>query len=473
MRRTQGHRTAYSSGSFRQLKPHPGSAGTAVRDHQLGRIHAATIDLVAQGGYKSLSAAAIARAAGVSKHTFYEHFADKEECFLATYDLIVREMTRGILAAQSSDGREWQKKLRVGFVTLAEELAEQPAAAQFALVEIFNGRPQAAQRVAHAAGLLEALISHTFDRAGDGVTLPTALRRVIVGGCSAVARARLLTGRAEELRDEVDGLIEWAQSLRHIDAGRACQEGSTRAVASMRRPPGPGPRAKAGRREREMILCSCANLCATDGYAKLSVERVRAVVGISPRRFSAYFDGIEACFLASIDYVSRGCIAEVRWAYESEEDWPRAICAALDALCGWLDDDQELVRLLLVEVFVAGPVAMDWRTERIASLAALAYSSLPPARRPSAVAGEASVAGAWALLASRAREDPGSSLLPLVPSLCFVLLAPVVGPRSAAAAIEALHLEPADAEDQKRSGHDRRLRATPGREGEKEPVPGC
>jgi hypothetical protein len=226
--------------------------------------------------------------------------------------------------------------------------------------------------------------------------------------------------------------------------------------------------------ERELILQCAASICATEGYAALSVERVRDVGGIPSRRLGAHFDGCEDCFLAAIDLLSEDCVAAVRRAYEDQTDWPRGIHAALNALCAWLDNQREFACLVLIEIFSAGPVAMDWRSQKIARLANFLHSSLPPARRPSALAAEASVAGIWALLASRIVEDPKASLLPLVPTLSFVLLAPAIGPKSAAAHIEAQR----GREDRSPDGAQYRPAGGPGSEGagsrgRKEPVPGC
>src|ERR1044072_1985797 len=47
---------------------------------------AATVSL---RGYAATPVAEILKAAGVSRRTFYEQFADKEDCFLAAYDTFV------------------------------------------------------------------------------------------------------------------------------------------------------------------------------------------------------------------------------------------------------------------------------------------------------------------------------------------------------------------------------------------------
>jgi AcrR family transcriptional regulator len=49
-------------------------------------LRAAALEF-AELGYAGASSESISRRAGMSKATFYEHFANKEECMLALFDL--------------------------------------------------------------------------------------------------------------------------------------------------------------------------------------------------------------------------------------------------------------------------------------------------------------------------------------------------------------------------------------------------
>src|SRR5215204_1137853 len=119
---------------FRKLKPRPGHSGDAVTQHQRGRLHAATIELVMKGGFRHLTVTGIARTAGVANHTFYENFHGKEDCFLATYDLIVRTAAREVLAAQHRES-DLQTKVTAGVLAFLHGVAENPKAAHLALVD--------------------------------------------------------------------------------------------------------------------------------------------------------------------------------------------------------------------------------------------------------------------------------------------------------------------------------------------------
>src|SRR5215475_30569 len=63
-----------------------------VAANQRERIMAAVAQAAAELGYPEMSVEAIIARAGVSRRTFYEHFKNKEEAFLAAYDTFVHQL---------------------------------------------------------------------------------------------------------------------------------------------------------------------------------------------------------------------------------------------------------------------------------------------------------------------------------------------------------------------------------------------
>src|SRR3954454_17806727 len=57
-----------------------------VWQSQRGRMLEAMALAVAEKGYGATAVADVIAGAGVSRKTFYEHFTNKEACFLAAYD---------------------------------------------------------------------------------------------------------------------------------------------------------------------------------------------------------------------------------------------------------------------------------------------------------------------------------------------------------------------------------------------------
>src|SRR5271167_3945286 len=73
--------------------PHPLGAPGVARNQRI-RIHGGMIEAVTTRGYSQTSVKLVVGLAGVSRRSFYEQFSGKEECFLATFDLIANRAVK-------------------------------------------------------------------------------------------------------------------------------------------------------------------------------------------------------------------------------------------------------------------------------------------------------------------------------------------------------------------------------------------
>ncbi len=114
---------------------------------QRDRLLRAAAAEFAQRGYGASSSESISRRAAMSKATFYEHFANKEECMLALVDhgsrVVLEAMAAAARNAPSGDAAE---RMRRGTRAFLCALAEQPELARTLLVEIIGAGPRAATR---------------------------------------------------------------------------------------------------------------------------------------------------------------------------------------------------------------------------------------------------------------------------------------------------------------------------------------
>jgi AcrR family transcriptional regulator len=99
----------------------------------------------AQSGYAGASSESISRRAGMSKATFYEHFANKEECMLALFDRAVSVVQESMARAAASAPSDARERMRAGTRAFLTALAEHPEFAQTLLVEIIGAGPRAMQ----------------------------------------------------------------------------------------------------------------------------------------------------------------------------------------------------------------------------------------------------------------------------------------------------------------------------------------
>jgi AcrR family transcriptional regulator len=113
---------------------------------QRRRLFEAAAEVFARVGYADASAEAISREAGMSKATFYEHFANKEECLLALFDEAATEVTRALVNAPSDEATSYEERVRNGIHAFLDILAQYPNSAQTLLVEIIGAGPRAAER---------------------------------------------------------------------------------------------------------------------------------------------------------------------------------------------------------------------------------------------------------------------------------------------------------------------------------------
>jgi AcrR family transcriptional regulator len=113
---------------------------------QRDRLLRAAAGVFARQGYAEASAEAISRAAGMSKATFYEHFANKEECILALFDRAAGYVLEQMATAAADAGDDPVRRLQAGTRAFLSALAAHPDEAQTLLVEIIGAGPRAASR---------------------------------------------------------------------------------------------------------------------------------------------------------------------------------------------------------------------------------------------------------------------------------------------------------------------------------------
>ena len=112
---------------------------------QRTRLFEAAAAVFARAGYAEASAEAIAREAGMSKATFYEHFANKEECILALFDAAAGGVYDGVSASLGT-GETSDLRVHQGVRAVLTALVAFPDHARTLLVEIIGAGPRAMER---------------------------------------------------------------------------------------------------------------------------------------------------------------------------------------------------------------------------------------------------------------------------------------------------------------------------------------
>src|SRR5579863_4020671 len=98
--RERSRRSATGSGV-----PADGGQRAQLTHAQRARILASATQIVAELGYVGLTVSEIVVRARISRRTFYELFADREQCFLAAFDAALTSVAAPVLAAYEESGR--------------------------------------------------------------------------------------------------------------------------------------------------------------------------------------------------------------------------------------------------------------------------------------------------------------------------------------------------------------------------------
>ena len=173
-----------------------------VLQSQRGRMLGAIAAAVATKGYAATTVGDVVGRAGVSRKTFYEHFADKEECFLAAWETGVQMIFDAIYESQR-DARGQIERMRLGLRAYLETLAAKPEFARSFLIEVVAAGPRAEARRAQVHERVAELFETQHDLARrerpDLPKVPRAICRAAVGAVNELTSDYVRRGRTAEL----------------------------------------------------------------------------------------------------------------------------------------------------------------------------------------------------------------------------------------------------------------------------------
>jgi AcrR family transcriptional regulator len=182
------------------------------QDRQRRRLFAAAAAVFARAGYADASAEGIAREAGMSKATFYEHFDNKEDCIVALFDAAVDVLLGAMRdAGDAHAGSDPGTRVHATAHAFLQALADFPDEAQTLLVEIVGAGPRAMARRDAALDQVARYIDEV--NAGD-TERGLAPRLVspddafaIVGAVVELASRQIRTGRPDDIH-QLEPVVE-------------------------------------------------------------------------------------------------------------------------------------------------------------------------------------------------------------------------------------------------------------------------
>ena len=178
---------------------------------QKHRLFDAAATVFSKVGYAEASAEAISRQAGMSKATFYEHFANKEECLVALFEYAAASFLEELVAASRGAERGFEERHSAGLHAILEAIEENPALAQAILIETVGAGPRLAElRIEALNGFAQVMYEQTVRAAaltgGPAFASPDEAF-AIVGATFELVSRQLRTAQAKSVLD-LQPLIE-------------------------------------------------------------------------------------------------------------------------------------------------------------------------------------------------------------------------------------------------------------------------
>ncbi|HEX3733546.1 MAG TPA: TetR/AcrR family transcriptional regulator [Solirubrobacterales bacterium] len=423
----------------RRLRPGPGTPREDVVANQRERLFGAMVASVSSRGYEAATVSDLVEISGVSSRTFYDLFADKRACFLATMEALIEaavtyaarsigELTGdarpgGVNLPESPHSAEasWEERARWGFDAFAEMVVAQPAAARLAMVESYAAGPAAMVPLENAVAGFEWLTRQLLEESPERAEMPAEMVAAHIGSQLEITRARLRRGTEAELPELMDEIFPLMLSYRP----------PPEALRLAGRPPKFGPETIGAHDHAERALRAFAVVVSEQGYVDTTIDAVLKRAQMSATTFYAHFRGKEDAMLAAIDSAGAQLVAAVLPAFKRAPDWPEGIRAGLGAFCNFLASRPALARLVTVEIYAAGGDAVQRRVEALAPLERLVAKGYERAPETPQIAAEAIAGATYTLIYKRIRESGPESLANLAPLLSYIALSPFIGPEAA------------------------------------------
>ena len=201
-------------------RPLPRGPHNLTRDDVLSsqreRMIEAMAGAVAAKGYAATTVADVVSGAGVSRKTFYEHFRDKEECFLAAFDAAVDALLGAIVAAEPEEPG-WLPRMRARVRAYLDGLARNPALARTFLIEVFAAGPEALERRAEVHDRFARLLNDLYEEMrGELTGLPPVRDEIglaAVGAVNELVTRHIRAGRTRQLPELEDTVVHIQTAL--------------------------------------------------------------------------------------------------------------------------------------------------------------------------------------------------------------------------------------------------------------------
>ncbi|HEU0019685.1 MAG TPA: TetR/AcrR family transcriptional regulator [Thermoleophilaceae bacterium] len=413
----------------RKLSPGPGATREQVEANQRERLCGAMVAAVAEHGYEATRVADVLEISGVSRNTFYKHYDNKLDCFLATMDAVLLCGGSSVVATYLAHPGPWDARLADGLDALIATLVAQPAAARLFYVESFAAGPSAVAKVDEFGDRIFQIARRSLDESPDYAGMSTELLRAVLRGIRRVMQSRLRSGRETELTEIGPQLFQW--SIAYQTPPQPLARPAEPPPHRFRvQPPDPDD-------PRERIMTAVMELMATKGYQALTITDIAQQGALSLTTFYRHFQGKDDAVVAALRRSTEQIAEAVSPAFHKQADWPQAIGAGMRAFFAFLVFERPFARFGGVDVHSSSRLVLDVRAQLLSTAQAFLAEGYRQHPEVEPIVAEAIGASIDALVFDQIMRHGEKRLYEITPTATYIALVPFVGVDEACAIANA------------------------------------
>jgi AcrR family transcriptional regulator len=419
----------------RSVAPHLEATGR--RGTQRERILGAMIEIAANEGYGESTIARVIAHAGVSRPTFYDYFADRDDCFLAALAEVEREpldaVGRAVLEGAPEDA------VGAALEVLVELAAAEPAKARLLMDEPLvcgiRALDSRDRRIAEIVQIVEAAHARAL--------IPDIPLHAVIGGVERLLAAHARSGEATALAD----LLAWIRCY-----AAPAEEHRWRAMRAVPpaapspylvEPPMSVPMELGGRpcsseevaeNQRQRIIFAAAAIAAEKGCSATTLGEISEHSGVDGRALRRLFSDREEIFAAVHELYFQRVVAVTAVAFFAGESWPERVWEAGRAFVPAIEQNSTLAHLTVVQFHAAGPAAVERHNEFLQAFTVFleeGYEQVASGSLPPRIALEAIAQTNFETLYTHLRSSDGPGLSSVMARATFLDMAPFLGPTAA------------------------------------------
>lgn len=182
------------------------AAHAHVAEIQRARLLSAAVGVIEEFGYAETTVGRITTRARVSRRTFYELFANCEECLVAVMEGALGRLGEEIEQTASRE-LPWRKRVRNGLWTILSFFDREPMLARVCVVQSLRGSESVLRRRAEVLSQLAGAIDEGRVQVARGAEVPSLMAEGLVGAAHAIVYERLLRRSPEPLTDLLGQLM--------------------------------------------------------------------------------------------------------------------------------------------------------------------------------------------------------------------------------------------------------------------------